>query len=245
MFLRVVLYWHRYLGKGWLSPRDSQSGESSKSVKSRSSQYFSPKWYIKISYTKVIMLRRDYMKSVKFWERQLQQHKPPTTGAQLCRGSHNDTRATGTSSSTCHETTKWTAEGPPPPRPRPPTPRNKDQRKRRNGLRSNPTDSSTPEPPAIADRQEATTPPKTQARAVVLHAAPAKHKPGQICRWIKEDNQGNVRILGIRWLLQADWKTSIPTGFIPGKKGQHQPGHPHGEEHFPHYAVWLGQAGGH
>jgi len=72
--------------------------------------------------------------------------------------------------------------------------------------------------------------------AVVLHAAPAKHKPGQIRRWIKGGNQGNVRILGIRWLLQE-----------PGRIGklasslviylQHQPGHPHGEEDFPHHRL--------
>jgi len=42
-----------------------------------------------------------------------------------------------------------------------------------------------------------------QARAVVLHAAPTKYKPGQMRRWIEEDNKGTgAQILGIRWLTQ-------------------------------------------
>ena len=34
-----------------------------------------------------------------------------------------------------------------------------------------------------------------------MHAAPTKFKPGQMRRWVQEDNKG-VTILGIRWLLQ-------------------------------------------
>jgi len=42
-------------------------------------------------------------------------------------------------------------------------------------------------------------PPTT--RALVLHAAPQKFKPGTMRRWIEEDNKG-VRIVRIRWLLK-------------------------------------------
>ncbi|KAF8445092.1 hypothetical protein BGX38DRAFT_1143587 [Terfezia claveryi] len=43
----------------------------------------------------------------------------------------------------------------------------------------------------------------TLARTLVLHAAPTKFKPGQIRRWIEEDNKATaVQILGIRWLTQ-------------------------------------------
>ncbi|KAF8419084.1 hypothetical protein EV426DRAFT_720182 [Tirmania nivea] len=41
--------------------------------------------------------------------------------------------------------------------------------------------------------------PLWQTRAVVLHAAPSKYKPGLMRRWIEEDN--DTQILGIRWLL--------------------------------------------
>jgi len=80
--------------------------------------------------------------------------------------------------------------------------------------------------------------PKTQARAVVLHAAPTKYNPGQIRCWIKGDNQGKVRgytMAAAR--ANADWRTSIPAGYIPGGKSQHQPGHPHREEDFLHHRV--------
>jgi len=44
--------------------------------------------------------------------------------------------------------------------------------------------------------------PTNQARTVVLHAAPTKFKPGQIRRWIEEDNHRGVQVQGIRWLTQ-------------------------------------------
>jgi len=40
-------------------------------------------------------------------------------------------------------------------------------------------------------------------RALVMHAALLKYKPGTMRRWIEEDNRG-VKILGIRWLLRED-----------------------------------------
>ena len=43
--------------------------------------------------------------------------------------------------------------------------------------------------------------PTKQARTIVLHGALAKYKPGQIRRWI-EDNQRGVHVQGIRWLTQ-------------------------------------------
>ncbi|KAF8447008.1 hypothetical protein BGX38DRAFT_1270643 [Terfezia claveryi] len=46
-------------------------------------------------------------------------------------------------------------------------------------------------------------PPPTLAKTMVLHAAPTKFKPGQMRRWIEEDNKSTgVQILGIRWLMQ-------------------------------------------
>ncbi|KAF8426118.1 hypothetical protein BGX38DRAFT_1279077 [Terfezia claveryi] len=46
-------------------------------------------------------------------------------------------------------------------------------------------------------------PPPTLAKTMVLHAAPTKFKPGQMRRWIEEDNKSTgVQILGIRWLTQ-------------------------------------------
>ena len=45
--------------------------------------------------------------------------------------------------------------------------------------------------------------PATPTRAVVLHGVPTKYKPGQMRRWIQEDNPtGAPKIIGIRWLLQ-------------------------------------------
>ena len=43
----------------------------------------------------------------------------------------------------------------------------------------------------------------TPTRAVVLHGVPTKYKPGQMRRWIQEDNPtGAPKIIGIHWLLQ-------------------------------------------
>ena len=52
--------------------------------------------------------------------------------------------------------------------------------------------------------QPSRSPPPTPVatRAIVLHGAPTKFKPGQMRRWIEEDNIGDVQIVGIRWLLQ-------------------------------------------
>ena len=46
-----------------------------------------------------------------------------------------------------------------------------------------------------------------QAVAVVLHGVPTKYKPGQMGRWIEEDNQGSIKFLGTRWLLSAERRT--------------------------------------
>jgi len=46
------------------------------------------------------------------------------------------------------------------------------------------------------------TAPTRQARSVVLHAVPTKYRPGQIRRWIEEDNHRGVEVQGIRWLTQ-------------------------------------------
>jgi len=35
----------------------------------------------------------------------------------------------------------------------------------------------------------------------VLHTTPTKYKPGEMRRWVEEDNRG-IQILGIRWLIQ-------------------------------------------
>ncbi|KAF8430832.1 hypothetical protein BGX38DRAFT_1263559 [Terfezia claveryi] len=55
----------------------------------------------------------------------------------------------------------------------------------------------------LAPPPETTSPSPTLARTIVLHAAPTKFKPGQMRRWIEEDNKlTGVQILGIRWLTQ-------------------------------------------
>ncbi|KAF8448215.1 hypothetical protein BGX38DRAFT_1270422 [Terfezia claveryi] len=60
-----------------------------------------------------------------------------------------------------------------------------------------PPESSTPPP----ESQRGKAPPETRSK--VLHAAPTKFKPGQMRRWIEEDNKlTGVQILGIRWLTQ-------------------------------------------
>jgi len=82
-------------------------------------------------------------------------------------------------------------------------PKNKDKGKERVAPSAAiPSTVAPPSPPQSQTDKKQQLRPKTQARAVVLHAAPTKYKPGQIRRWIKGDNQGKVRILGIRWLLQ-------------------------------------------
>ncbi|KAF8446582.1 hypothetical protein BGX38DRAFT_1270963 [Terfezia claveryi] len=55
----------------------------------------------------------------------------------------------------------------------------------------------------LAPPPEIISPSPTLARTMVLHAAPTKFKPGQMRRWIEEDNKlTGVQILGIRWLTQ-------------------------------------------
>ncbi|KAF8455010.1 hypothetical protein BGX38DRAFT_1267618 [Terfezia claveryi] len=49
----------------------------------------------------------------------------------------------------------------------------------------------TPPQPAVAVR----------TRAIVFHAAPTHRKPGEMARWLEEDNKG-VKVAGVRWLLQ-------------------------------------------
>ena len=71
--------------------------------------------------------------------------------------------------------------------------------------RNAPTVAITPtqQPPKPARAQQPPrSPPLIPARAIVLHGAPTKYKPGQMRRWIEEGNQGDAQILGIRWLLQ-------------------------------------------
>ena len=63
----------------------------------------------------------------------------------------------------------------------------------------------TPAPPSATNPHRATPPPHspaTQARVAVLHGALTKYKPGQMRRWVEEDSQGSIQILGIRWLVQ-------------------------------------------
>ena len=54
-------------------------------------------------------------------------------------------------------------------------------------------------------------PPTT--RALVMHAAPLKYKPGAMRRWIEEDNKG-VKILGIRWLLREDRRGQVASSLV-------------------------------
>ena len=54
-------------------------------------------------------------------------------------------------------------------------------------------------------------PPTT--RALVMHAAPLKYKPGTMRRWIEEDNRG-VKILGIRWLLREDRRRQVASSLV-------------------------------
>jgi len=50
-------------------------------------------------------------------------------------------------------------------------------------------------------------------RAIVMHAAPLKYKPGTMRRWIEEDNEG-VKILGIRWLLREDRRGQVVSSLV-------------------------------
>jgi len=54
-------------------------------------------------------------------------------------------------------------------------------------------------------------PPTT--RALVMHAAPLKYKPGTTRRWIEEDNKG-VKMLGIRWLLREDRRGQVASSLV-------------------------------
>jgi len=54
-------------------------------------------------------------------------------------------------------------------------------------------------------------PPTT--RALIMHAAPLKYKPGTMRRWIEEDNRG-VKILGIRWLLREDQRGQVASSLV-------------------------------
>ena len=50
-------------------------------------------------------------------------------------------------------------------------------------------------------------------RALVMHAAPLKYKPGTMRRWIEEDNK-RVKILGIRWLLREDRRGQVASSLV-------------------------------
>jgi len=50
-------------------------------------------------------------------------------------------------------------------------------------------------------------------RALVMHAAPLKYKPGTMRRWIEEDNRG-IKILGIRWLLRGDRRGQVASSLV-------------------------------
>ncbi|RPB18189.1 hypothetical protein L211DRAFT_854367 [Terfezia boudieri ATCC MYA-4762] len=63
------------------------------------------------------------------------------------------------------------------------------------------TKSQAPSPTAKMPPTPAYNP--TRLRAVVLHTAPSKFKPGLTCYWIEEDNKG-AQILGIRWLTTEE-----------------------------------------
>ena len=85
----------------------------------------------------------------------------------------------------------------------------KPQPKQQRG-RDTTTGSSTSENPSAQARTCRLTSPggeggfePTPTRAVVIHGVPTKYKPGQMRRWIQEDNPtGAPKIIGIRWLLQ-------------------------------------------
>ena len=60
-----------------------------------------------------------------------------------------------------------------------------------------------PETPSREDRRAPTPKRPPTTRALVMHTAPLKYKPGTMRRWVKEDNRG-VKIVGIWWLLRED-----------------------------------------
>ena len=64
-------------------------------------------------------------------------------------------------------------------------------------------------PPAAPATKER--PPTT--RALVMHAAPLKYKPGTMRSWLEEDNIG-VRIVGIRWLLREDRRGQVASSLV-------------------------------
>ena len=84
----------------------------------------------------------------------------------------------------------------------------------RTSKRPPPPAKATPAPPTTPAKQQRTPPPpksqqtKTIARSIALHGAPTKHTPGQMRRWIEEDNGGRIPILGIRWLLKECRRTA-------------------------------------
>ena len=70
-----------------------------------------------------------------------------------------------------------------------------------------PPANATPGSPTCTSKR--TPPPQgplVQARTIVLHGAPTRYKPGQMRCWIEEDNK-NITVLGIRWLLQEPRRT--------------------------------------
>ena len=69
----------------------------------------------------------------------------------------------------------------------------------RAALISRPPANTTPVSPTRTPKRPPPARP-AQSKTIVLHSAPTTYKPGQMRRWIQEDNKG-VTILGIRWLL--------------------------------------------
>jgi len=102
-----------------------------------------------------------------------------------------------------------------------PTPRQKEGGQRDHKQQTPPKKTGVQMPPAQRERQ---TPPEkagfrqpptypTTTRALVMHAAPLKYKPGTMRRWIEEDNKG-VKILGIRWLLREDRRGKVASSLV-------------------------------
>ncbi|KAF8420906.1 hypothetical protein EV426DRAFT_701977 [Tirmania nivea] len=52
-----------------------------------------------------------------------------------------------------------------------------------------------------------------KAQAVVMHGVPTRYKPGQMRRWIEEDNKG-VEVMGIRWLLKQHEPGKVASSLV-------------------------------
>ncbi|KAF8416570.1 hypothetical protein EV426DRAFT_578658 [Tirmania nivea] len=87
-------------------------------------------------------------------------------------------------------------------------------------LLETPKDSSLQTDPPLAPPTPSAS--SVRAQAVVIHGVPTRYKPGQVRRWIEEDNEG-VEVMGIRWLLKQYELEKVASSLVVYTRSAEEP----------------------